>query len=719
MKNISVRPRLPICGEVSAYAENLKSELCAGASVLVYSSDVAPVGFEPEGDAGPSDAFRRDYPPLSFVAAAKRTFTGTTKPRRLTGDADYIHWSGPMADSDAHALGSDVTSMYLHLGNTALDAGYYVQPVMAWYRILDAGGAELYRSMPVIVGSGIQGADAIMSDVVRDGSVTVNGFKMSLEGFRLGFVVPEAGGECYADAVSLEVMVTPMLDMLSYATDAGISMGRHEGAEVLTARMAKLAEAPLMVASVLDRLDEVSRVAVRFIRPFDGGLGVTPGGVVAVSVIRESGIAEESGRLMKLLKRKAHPADRLIAESTLPHGFKADVAVRIGDMMVYGAVTPLHRRPQRLSDMAVGHAPAEACTALVRVTSVGADGAEEILSTSESMMSTAPDRLSPLIVYPLPGAVKMEIQVTKAGGGVRRLIELPLRPTPDGTMSYYLASGLLPISVDAGVETPVPLLPVDSRFEVKRGGLLAVSSLDRPYALRSCIDICDGGITAVTPASRSSSAWDFARRHLYLFSTSGVYSVAVNASCTLTSAHLISPLPVVSRGHVAYTPHGAYFLSGGSLFRVSGTRTEAVMQDVGADALAWDMERGRLWCRMTEGGYLTVTAAGEWSAANPEHAGLVRWRTRLALDGMDPATLRRMRWLVSGSDVSLDISVRGDNGREQESSCLLALHVAGTICSPVRSAVRARPFRYLTVEVSGTVGGDFRLGELLLGFDNR
>lgn len=720
MKNISIRPRLPLCGEDSVHAENLSANQCGGEphACLVPSKAGEPSGFEPSGGAVPSGAFNRDYPPLSFVAVAKRAFTGTTQSRQLSGDADYLHWSGPMADSDVQTLRGDIRSMYLHLGDLALGAGYYIQPVMAWYKILDAEGSVLYRSVPVIVGTGLQGAEAFMSDVVRGGSVTATGFKMSLEGFRLGFIVPDAGGD-YSDAVALEIMVTPMLNMLSLAADADVSMGRNDGAETVIARMAKLAEAPLMVASVLDRLDEVSNVAVRIVRPFAGGITGVPGSVVAVSVIRESGVARESDVLLKRLRGKVRSVNRFIAESTVPHGFNADVAVRIGDMMVYGAVCPLHRRPPRLSDIAVGCVPSSAYTALVRVTSVGADGAEEVLSTSDGRLSMAPEELSPLIAYPLPNAVRMEIQVSTADGGVRRVIDLPLRPTPDGTMSYYLAPDLKPVAVESGVMVSVPLLPVDSPFGAKRGGLLAVSSIDEPFALRSCIDICGGDIVAVTSASRSSSAWDFARRHLYLFSTSGVYSAAVNASCTLTSAHLISPLPVVEPAHASYSPEGVYFLSGGSLFRVAGSRIEAVMPDIGAEALAWSLEHGWLWCRMTDGAYLAVTADGRWSAVQPEHAGHIRWRRRLALDGMSPAPLRRLRWLMSGSDVSLDVAVRGDNGCGQNAVDLLALHVAGSICSPVKSAVWARPFRYLTVEVSGTVAGDFRLGELLLGFDER
>lgn len=720
MKNISINPRLPLCGDSSALAGNLSEKRCGTgphACCLVPSKTAEPSGFEPSGGAGPDRAFRRDWPPLSFVATSKRTFTGATPSRQLSGDADYLHWSGPMADSDVLTLRSDIKSMYLHLADTALAAGYYVQPVMVWYRILDADGKVLHRSVPVIVGTGIQGDGAVMAESVRNGSVTVGGFKMSLEGFRLGFVVPEIDGDTCSDAVALEIMVTPMLNMLSLRADAEVSMGRNDGSEVVVARMSKLSEAPLIVASVLDRLDDVSRVAVRIVRPFAEGITGTAGSVVAVSVMRDRSVTAESDGLLNMLKRKARSGNRFIAESTVPHGFEADVAVRVGDMMVYGAVSPLHRRPPRLSDLAVRCDASKAYTALVRVTSAGSDGAEEILSTSDSMLSMAPDELSPLIAYPLPNAVKMEIQVTMPDG-TRRVKELPLRPTPDGAMAYYLDPDLKPIAVEPWSASQVPLLPVDRPFGAKRGGLLAVSFLDEPFALRSCIDICDGDIVAVAPATRSSSAWDFARRHLYLFSTSGVYSVAVNASCTLTSAHLITPLPVMVPGHATYSPEGVYFLSEGSLYRVTGSKAELVMADIGADALTWNQETACLCCRKTDGsGHIAVTADGRWAEMHPDSAGNVRWHRRLTLDGMNPAPLRRLRWLMSGSGVSLDVAVRGDSGCEEDAVDLLVLHIDGSICSPVRSAVRARPFRYLTVEVSGTVGDDFRLGELLLGFD--
>ena len=47
---------------------------------------------------------------------------------------------------------------------------------------------------------------------------------------------------------------------------------------------------------------------------------------------------------------------------------------------------------------------------------------------------------------------------------------------------------------------------------------------------------------------------------------------------------------------------------------------------------------------------------------------------------------------------------------------LMAVHVEGSVSAPVRCAVVARRFRFLTVGIAGSVGDDFELGKLMLLF---
>ena len=709
------------CNDSRVRSRNLKvnnRDKSADRPLLTRPDGCAP-DFGSAGFAGADMAGRR-YPAVTFSAVSKRTYSDITPLRRLTGDADYLHWSGAVADIDIKSVCADLKSVYKSITDRAHIQGYYCQPVMLWYKVLDASGRELFRSAPVVVGLGWQGLSEMSAGIDHEttGEPIRKRFTMSVDGFRIGMTVPDCSDGDYDDAASLEVMLTHPLTPMSESFNSVVSMGRDsEGRQVLNARVVKSQYAGSLVGALLDRLDDVSRTAIRFRRPFSGGIKGAPGESVVISPARYLSAEDEYKALIKSLGTAVAPRDSLIGESTLPHGFSADVAAVFGDMVVYGGIRPVHAKPPRLSDIMSASGSGEAWTALLRLTVQGADGGEEVLVTSESRGSGMPESFSPLMAYPHPGAVRLQIQLTGAGGAVRKSLDFKLNPTPCGRMSYWQSDDLVPVSVGSGAEGAVGLLPADRPASYTRAGTMAVASADDPARLKSVLTVCEGAIVAVTPSARSSSAWDFGRRHLYVFSTSGVYSVAVNASCSLASSHLIGGLPVKSGRHVAYSPAGVYFLSEGALWRAVGSRVEQVMADVGADVLVWDNPGEEVWCRRDDGSCVVLGDRGLWYESLPDRPDYAEWGMRVDVEGTTPRALRRMSWLMSGSEVSLDISVRGDNGSPASAVEVAAYHVEGTVGAALRFAVAARPFRYLDVSVSGTVGDDFRLDGLMLGFD--
>lgn len=721
MKTITVVPGLPKCGDRSVRAVNLCSDRSgpdAPGRVLKPAPEVEFV--EPRTSG--ARVVRPVFPSVVFSAVSERKFVGATPERRLSSStADYNHWTGPVGEEDAEVISRDVRWLYIDLSERARSEGYYTQPVIVWYRILDASGREVGRSSPVLVGYGIQGLDGMSAEVAR-GASSYDGFKgvkMALRGFRLGMTVSAPVDTSLYDvreAVTMEVMVSRMLSPVALDMDAVLTLGaKADGSALMNVRMPRSVYADSMVSVLLDRLDSVSHVAARFSRPFRDGAGA--GSAVVIPRIAPLSVEAESRAVLKSMGAADGKGMGcgLLRGCGAPHGFKAEVAVRVGDMEVYGCVAPLHASPPRLSDLAVDCGGAGAWAALVRVVVACGDGSEEVLSIEESSLGGMPSLLSPLIVYPLPNAVRMEIQVTESASGVRRVLSLPLYPTPGGEMSCYQSPDMEPIALSSFSVSSTPLLPVDDPSDLEFSGMIAVASSADSGRLVSALDVTRGRVTAVTPALRSSSAWDFARRHLYVFTTDGVYSAAVNASLTLSSAHLIDAIPVMSPSCVAYTPSGVYFLSSGSLWRVEGSRVSLVMPGVDADALCWDRGRGLLMCRRGEE-FVVVNDRSESYVSRPADGGSVEWCGRIMMDGFDAPRLRYLNWSLKGSGLSLDIYVRGDNGDRDNPVDLMAVHVEGSVSAPVRCAVVARRFRFLTVGIVGSVGDDFELGKLMLLF---
>ncbi len=722
MKTISIYPQMPKGNDAATTVVNLRVNPLESSSV---NSPLTPVFAKAPDCGGSTDSggvnvSPRTYPPISFKAMSRQIYTDCTRELTLSGDADYLHWSGPMAESDALTIRSDLQALYLDISDRARRAGLYTQPMMVWYRVLDADRNELYRSVPVVVGVGEQALGTLSAEI-DGGTVSApsfSGFKMSIEAFRLGVVFPDDISGDYDDAAALEIMVTPQLPIVSLGLDAYVTMAYDsDGQRVLEASLTRSPYADSLIPAMLDRIDSVSQETYRFGRAFFAEIESLAGTEVAITPLREMSVSSESSYIMKRIKSALPDVDAVVVETSVPHGFSANVANRIGDMMVYADVTPIHCQPPKVSEIAELSDSASAWTGVVKVTIAGDDGTEEVLSTTESGLSGIPASLSPLVAYPLPNAVRMQVQLTAADTGERRLLDFPLRPTPAGTMSYWIDSALAPVSIASGHLSDTPMLPVNRPNAARYSGLIAVASVNDFRRITSCIDVCEGSVVAVTPSVRSSGAWDFGRRHLYAFASEGVYSVAVNTSCTLMSAHLIDSLPVEMSCHAVYSPDGVYFLSGGSLWKAVGSRAVHCLAEVGASALAWDTVGRTLWClRDDDVGHVVMDSDGRWYLSK-DSAG-IEWSTRISVDGMNPKTLRRFCCLMSGSDLSVGLEILGDNGNADEAVVLSACRITGDVSAPVRSAVLCRPYRYLTAKITGDVNDDFKLSGLILGFDD-
>lgn len=201
--------------------------------------------------------------------------------------------------------------------------------------------------------------------------------------------------------------------------------------------------------------------------------------------------------------------------------------------------------------------------------------------------------LSPVLCYPDPSAVKMEIQLCDSDG-VNRYAAFPLTPV-SSSMSAYIDPDLQPIDLIHSDNAPEFYLPPSTGLTFQLPGTLL--SVENTQILSSA-DIGSGDIVAITPASRAStSAWEASRSRFHLMAGNGIYALSLNAGL-MQSPRLLDRRPVVHSGAVASltTADGTllFAIAGGDLVRVDNDRTATVAHDVKSTLLC-PLPR---WCEL-------------------------------------------------------------------------------------------------------------------------
>lgn len=157
------------------------------------------------------------------------------------------------------------------------------------------------------------------------------------------------------------------------------------------------------------------------------------------------------------------------------------------------------------------------------------------------------------------------------------------------TTAFTLAATLAPPLADTLVPMPLAHLPhpfnLPARFAasaVVRSGscvmwadgaaVIAANAAD-PLVPLATARISAAPVTALTPASRSQSTWDFSRAHLYAFSAEGVYAVSFSPRQSLITASLIDNRPAI--GPAVFTPEGVFAAVVGGLIAITGSHARS------------------------------------------------------------------------------------------------------------------------------------------------
>lgn len=699
------------------------------------------------------------FPVINLRAVTSPQFTATVPSRTLTGG--YTRCEGTLSDDDTAAVTADMLSLYSQVAEKALFAGHYMQPVIARYKLFDRDGATLYESAPVMITpeGGFQGTAAVESQLTAvDGIFSaVASRSLTVAGFRIGFDLPEIPASPWNEVVaSLKVYVSPQLHPVDYSTEASCRLEENTAsAGILRAYIPGMADA--MTADTARRRSLVERMTADFYAhatvvadipyPFVSGLTQSRYPQKAVYLRRPDykSATKECAELSRLLAGKSsatgNAESRLLRAMSLPNSFCAEVATAAGDLVAYGAITPL-RYTGYPAPMVAASTGDGAWRANVKVTF--GDGSESVVWHGEGTKS-APLSFSPLLTYPAADALEMTLTVEYADGSVlSRTVAL----TAMAGISVYIDETFAPIAPDTVMEAYV--IPAAMPAPHCRRQAVAIARASQLLSPTAVAIMAQGGVKAIAPAVRSSSAWDFARAHLYSFTTAGIYAVAVNAARDALSVNVIDRRGVERGDAVTTAGDGVCAIASGDLVSVAGSKAVTLQKKTGTEAIAWCAPFGELWCvdaahavtiRLpdgtsfrrdisadeilpAQGGRLFLRSGESLLDASrevPADAMPILWSTRVraATRSSPPQRPVLISWHLFASTVKLELSMLGDNGAGSACAMPMIRHkVTGAINAPLTSRVYAPPRLCFTLTASGTASPDTRLTHLAITFKN-
>lgn len=648
----------------------------------------------------------------------------------------YYSGGESLVDYDVRALSGLAADAYRRLDAAARIPGERFMPVLMAVRVLDSDGNEVACSMPRLVTDPDNAPfDGIVDFSSSDGKTT-DSFDITMPTWKA-----VADMSCFSAPPGIytcEVLATPPLHRIDPA--AGFSVSLRSRADQQYFARAVPAASPVGVwpgagradflSSLIARFESLASVELSFLVTVpDGATAPADASDVVIPAPHRGDPADDIRRIREALDRPLDPVPAAEAAVAVPHSFSADVICRGPAATLMAGLTASPFSGFRAEDFAdIFDSSDTPWHAMARV--VMADGSSSV-RVSEGT-GRAPLAFNPVVGYPGPGAVSLELSVSS--GAVVRSASFALRPDGSGRRSIAVSGDFAPASLPE-VSGPF-VVPPESPSAVPLPDVLAVVS---PAGATVCVAPASvGRVNAIVPGRHAQGSWDFGRSRFLLFSTSGIYSVAVGSDRRSVSLSRIDLRVVESPSAVCDTGRGVYAIASGSLLNISGTRVETVAPEVEARALAWDPCREELWLVppdgdiavvMPDGQRYTVSSPGDVaetvhlggvsyilaggacfspSVTSPPLSVSVRWSSRMTVP------YNSKRWFIARATASLfrgfaevrDVCV----GREAPAP-LVSRSFDGSLKSALRYPFCARS-REVRVTVAGDVSPDFRLSSI-------
>jgi len=563
-------------------------------SALVVATDSDYILINARGLSGKweCEILKRDFSGMPhFTTAPGTPQTYTVQQRTLSraySDGEAVR------GTDARSLSSDLVSAYRLLADRSAASGDFLQPCVAFYRLLDAHGNSIFESPRILIGSP-QACSAVTLNFTDASRSAVSSYMYSVTGTRLQLNIPASDGReslIHRCSARLEVLVSPMLQ--PYHPSASIDCERTVGARFPAFALLRLpgaaygqfspvsASAPVVVRRIV--ADESKwRVAAVVADPF----GAAAGSVVdilppALSV--ETDIAD----------LKAIVASRLVHGNSVecrirpPHRLISSLAATASGVTLAAGLSAERFRGFELPAIATSASGSEPWRSVV--TTIFKDGSR--LSMPAEGTHGAPLDVSPVVTYPAPDVASVAIQLHVQGSPLR-VMSLTMCPDATHTRSVAVAPGLKS-PVWREVEGPL-VIPDDNAGPLSFAGAVAVCSPGVPHHVYSVVRLAEG-VEAVQPAARSLGAWDFGRARFLCGGPGGINALTVSADRSRVAVNLLDQRPVMhSEAMTAALDGEVAAVAGSDLVVIKGATVTTCVAGLGEGRVGWHAPLRQLW----------------------------------------------------------------------------------------------------------------------------
>ena len=689
--------------------------LCAvnsGNTIFIMLTDGAyRLDYNADTDSWTDLGIMPPLPPIEIVATTATDFSATIPSIALSDS--YPHWRGTLSKTDLNTLSTHLLDAYAELKQNATTTGFFIQPVLARYHLLDSDENVLYTSQPIMVSvtSGFQCVD-LLTITTNDFS-TLNSFNLLATGYKIAVDSTQLNDSPWANIIASAVVeVTPLLDPINPKSTVQCRLDAIDAthgnlAVYMPGTSVTMTPADEyrhdMIKTAFASFESIATELAQFPYPYAKKINTKP-------------LSPQS--LLTKVRRAA----------TLP--FTAQSALAMGDSILWGNIAMLRPSapslPFFVSKKKSNSGFWRACI------SVTFSSSDERVVWNGSGNDNCPELISPLLAYPCSDAKEISISISCGGEIVSQ--SFPLMPLPGSNFAIYLHSSLKPFAIASYAEKYI--VPSHHTLSTFRAGSVAVSHLKNPFNLLATQSISCGNILAFTPAVRSTSSWDFARTHAYAFSTSGVYAISINAARSAISAHIIDNRHINSKECVAFANNMVYAIASSDLISVTGSKATTLQRNINASAIAWDNHSHFLWFhdnndtmrvldidRNFEASCDALPNAQLFSAKGillfsndnvlktttltPSTPTQIKWQRTISLDS-SKNQIFGATFFLAASHFDGTISIRAHSGAGVENSYpITTLNIKGAINAPIPIRVYAPHRPYLIIELNANVSPDF------------
>lgn len=634
--------------------------------------------------------------------------------------------------ADRQGLVADMVDAYRYICETASANGCLVQPALARYRLKDIHGNTLFTSPVKLLchstGAQCTGYETLSS---ADGQ-NVDAYTLAADTFSLSAQCPRAVDERERQVARLELYLSPLFHPGIDGSGGDASLGRGNSSADFV-RVALPGRQHSLAAGYRDN-------AIRNIFNAIAHMDTLESCVATV----DYPYGEEDRRIDLLFTPEASPeadfkrmqaavgkaaARRSFLEVMLrpPHSFSAGCAGADGNLMAWGNIA-VHRY--------AGFEIGNYANTLINASWTGTvavkfkDGS--VVKRSVSGSSGAPGTLSPVLCYPAPDAVLMNIMINC--NGMVRSRSYTLVPDASGAQAVFVDSSLLPHSLDSGAAAAI----AEQSRTLSFPDAYVLASRIRPFDAVLCGQLGAGAIRAMCGRGGSDQSWEFGRCRFLAGGDSGVFSLAVAANRQSVGVRHLSHGSVGTAAAMCGGENGDTFAlinhgaeAGAEIALIGSTGQVRTFAQPGAySSLSYDRARGELravradwgsdvfcrnygWMRYTHrlpaltavDGALGVGPDGIVLCGNELRTGSASVSLTAEYSAEEAFTPRLLELDMRCSHFSGTLSIDSLDGRNAENIC--TANINGRVTSKFTLKLLSVPRCRLRISLSGTADTDF------------